>query len=446
MFINNILINKYVVPYGGIVEKENERIEDIKKTIADTIDLQNNDFCVEVYNMNSELGEYNLGTPNKKLFILNSYSHETKQGGEVTYTKYGITLPYVGDGLLIIDDEGVAVAEYRENIGSETKWNTCQLNILIDAFKDENYYIFKYIMEQFNEKVAVQLKYANSWSKSKNKEALLSNIENTFKVQAENTLRQIKNSIEESRGEIDRYKRNIINRSKALQEQIRKYEYEKNNMSTPTEKLTKDLDLIVKEERVKDVVIEDGLFKVHTNELNIYADNDYVYEGGKYIIKININNGDIRFFGDKPVQGFWTAKDTHPHVDGSTGRACLGNLDSTVAELCSQNQLYPLTLACLDFLESTNTNDPAGKYVVNRNRIDENGEVVKKEFKQCEECGEEYDIDVDFITVYNQINIDEDGDIEYEGEHEVCENCLDGYIYVDDADEYAYEINDDRWL
>ena len=155
--------------------------------------------------------------------------------------------------------------------------------------------------------------------------------------------------------------------------------------------LRNDLDLIIKHDKVKDIIVEKNLFTVFTNPLYIYSDRGRKYYGGNFTIKININNTSIKFNSDNKRQSYWTNNDPHPHVNGADGSACLGNVASTIAELCSQVQLYPLVLICIDFLESANTEDSAGKNIRNWQEVDNDNNPIKVEQEYyCDECGKVY--------------------------------------------------------
>ena len=47
----------------------------------------------------------------------------------------------------------------------------------------------------------------------------------------------------------------------------------------------------------------------------------------------------------------------------------LGNVSTTIAELCSAKEIYPLFLVCLEYLQSVNTDDSAGRKVYNWEEI-----------------------------------------------------------------------------
>src|SRR5690606_9940189 len=107
---------------------------------------------------------------------------------------------------------------------------------------------------------------------------------------------------------------------------------------------------------------------------------------GSMKIVMNMSNTDVRFYNlDNPRHGYWTNEDPHPHVSGGNNTACLGNVASTIAELCSRNEVYALALMCIDFLENANTTDPAGAKVVNWDEVDEEGNIIRSGEEDDEE-------------------------------------------------------------
>ncbi|NIT13201.1 MAG: hypothetical protein GTN99_02855 [Candidatus Dadabacteria bacterium] len=84
--------------------------------------------------------------------------------------------------------------------------------------------------------------------------------------------------------------------------------------------------------------------------------------GGPYYIQINLQTKTIRFYPTEKAllfTGLWTGS-VHPHVSGS-GEACWGNAVEPIAELQSQHEYPFLVDFLLDYLQSVNVRDPAGR-------------------------------------------------------------------------------------
>lgn len=444
---SKISVSNYVRKYSQNKEESDRIRAKIKNAVAEHIQTPNDYFIVNIHNMDANLGTYNLGEYGKDMYIMNLYSDKNATG-EISYTKYGITLPPVGDGMLITDSDGIPIAEYREGDNK----SAMQVNILIDAFKDvlEGLYIFEYILRELNERIIKPIINMNSWTKSNKRDLLLKRLESKLGDDVKANIAKLERDIKDYTDNIENYKMHLTRQHRNLIKSMSDLEKEKTRNENPLDNVIKDLNLIIQNDNIKDVIIkDDGNIEILTEELNIYADNDETYYGGEYRININMLAGIVKFFAgnDNGAKGFWTNHDPHPHVNGSSGTPCLGNLDSTVAELCAQNQIYALALICIDFLESTNTGDAAGSYVKYRDTINEYGERVEahQENKECPNCGECYDEDEEFYEVYSEIVLFDDyDDNEYGDVSYVCEYCRDNAIWVEEVDAYTWRVTDNR--
>jgi ribosomal protein S27AE len=100
-------------------------------------------------------------------------------------------------------------------------------------------------------------------------------------------------------------------------------------------------------------------------------------------------------------------------------------------------ELYALTLVGIDFLESTNTSDPAGKNIVNWDKVDEEGNIVEPEPDwTCNHCGEGQSEHDDGYTVFTSYTGERNGTGEFGEERYVCGHCRDEhYTYHENLDE-----------
>ena len=71
--------------------------------------------------------------------------------------------------------------------------------------------------------------------------------------------------------------------------------------------------------------------------------NNERYLMGCYKIAINLNNAIVIFFNTNEHfcrKSYWTNYDPHPHVNGNSGEACLGNISATIADLVGQKEFF----------------------------------------------------------------------------------------------------------
>lgn len=441
---NRVIINDYPRSYG-YTTNNGDRSVIIQDIIEKTINQINDNFKIEVYNWSEEFNTHKLGKVNESLVIMNYYTDRSVSNKGISETKYGKALPAVGDGLLIKDEEGCVIAEYRELIANNGD-NMSQLNILIDALKEpDNFDVFTYIIMQLNELVVKKFGQINSWKNTSSKQLIIDRLQRKFNTDKSETIRRLERNIRDKQARIEEYRGSLTEVFRGLQQSMRDLEKERSSDENVSDVVIKDLDILSKEEKIKDITItNNGEFEIYTNVLTIYDENNNKYYGGEFKILLDMINSSVKFFNNEGWHGFWTDKDPHPHVNGNGGYPCLGNLDATVAELSSQYQLYPLVLMCIEYLESVNTADSAGAHIRYWDKLDEEDNRIPADKNagrvECEHCGEYVEED-DLRTAYNEIIIDEDGDYELYGEHLVCDDCLVGnYEYSHTAEEWGYEI------
>ena len=353
------------------------------------------------------------------------------------------------NGTLITTPENIVIAEYFSdynflNILFDLEWDWG----VNDQITKNKKYIFVKILEELN-KLLIEKESENSWFFTNNKEKLKKTVKETIKEFNLKEKENIVSKIEEIKFAIHRGKRKLNKDCQELIYQMRILESTEEFGESKLNKYINELDLISKLNKVKDLYVKDGKIIVHTKELYIHdTDSGDRFYGGEYQIILEPERTDVKFEGGTKRKSYWGESCPHPHVD-EKGMPCLGNMQSTVAELCSQYELYALVSMCIDFLESVNRDDPAGKNIYFWDMVDSNGEIIKigrndDDYVTCRvngdlihyddasvcPCCEEYAHVDAFARVYN---LDKD---EFE---EMCESCIN-----DDAswnpDTERYEI------
>lgn len=436
---DNVLINAYDAYLGNNHEDHEMLKPHIKNVItASLLDADLN--SIHLYNFahkhNNEAGS------EKTFFIfINTTHNDVKDDVNLTeplpinniendFTNF--YMPFDTSNNIIIESEnGVALAEY------DSKWN--QLNILFDLFKQQEDYInslaiFEYILKELNKLVWRKKLMDSSWKNTTNREALSNQIKSILQKNVEENLKRDVKRLEEIDNAIKCCKRDLYNYFISQEQLRRKVSNEKEYTNKIFENLLKDIDLIIKMNKVDDIVFKDGKFIVYTNPLYIHL-YDRRFYGGRYIIKINLHTSEIRFDSNTRHRSYWTPQDPHPHVNGNNGEACLGNISSTIAELCAQTQLYALVITLINFLESVNIEDVAGKNIYNWDEVDEDGNIIQREYNICDCCGGEFRQQL--YTAYNEIDEDEEGNMEAIEAVQICEDCRDNtYYFHEELEEY----------
>jgi hypothetical protein len=143
------------------------------------------------------------------------------------------------------------------------------------------------------------------------------------------------------------------------------------------------------------LVLETDFLYIETTEL----EKEYrKYIIGHFDIDIDFIQGQVLMFNknkENHRQSCWTSKDNHPHVR-ETGQACWGNVSTTISILMNDFEIKALAGMVVNYLESFNKDDAAGRKIVNWDFLNKKGETRYCE-KVCEKCGNLHPI-VSFVT------------------------------------------------
>jgi len=441
MPINTISIHDYKTFLGANRGEHNQFRNELPQIIRNQV-AELNIQDVDLYNLREEVHNNGAGSIGRRVCIFANATFTGEAPMVVNNVEddeyFGFTRfiePINKDTLIITSEGGLPIAEWSEK--------THELNILFNIFKEYNQQsidAFTHIMQKWNEQVWYVKSLQDSWKFTSDKDALTRSFTKKLEEQKERELRQAKEAIQTLENQIRDYARSIKTNSDSIGVKRRFVQVETENLKNVSLGLIQDLDLIINHPKVKDLKIKSGKFIVYTYPLIITSTKGKRYYGGEYRFELDPDQSDIRFFGNNTRRGLWTHNDPHPHVNGSDGHACLGNVSSTIAELSSQMQIYALALIGIDFLESANTDDSAGENVIRWDEVDENNIPIPKDQIQlytCDDCSESVE---NLYTVFNYI--DENDDLQ--GEHSVCQNCRDdAYHWDDDIEEYIKDVYKD---
>lgn len=287
-----------------------------------------------------------------------------------------------------------------------------------------------------------------SWKNEMVREGLRSYLHNNLKQRHQALIDEEKYRVQSLEQSIREMTRNLKTHHDSLIRARKTIEQNELDITNITNKVEKELEMLARSERVKDVEVTNTGYRIHTYPIYCYHDKepDERYYIGNFTIDIKPDRTSVKFHGDNPRRSYWSSNDPHPHI-GHDGNACLGNISATIAELCSQMELYALAMVCIDFLESVNTDDPAGANITHWDRVDEEGNIIEQGHPDepevhftCESCDETfYEGDgEDVYTVYRSYRGARDGQGDWGTERYVCHDCRHEYYpYIEDLDEYV---------
>ena len=126
-------------------------------------------------------------------------------------------------------------------------------------------------------------------------------------------------------------------------------------------------------EGVESVTAQENKLVVNTHHIYITTQKDkyspeVTFDIGKFRIEIYFNgeNGGLLFFNTtRKGKGRYNGYNVHhPHVKGN-GAPCLGNITGMIAQLIAEYQFAAITALAIQFLETVNVEDAAGKDIFN---------------------------------------------------------------------------------
>jgi ribosomal protein S20 len=149
-------------------------------------------------------------------------------------------------------------------------------------------------------------------------------------------------------------------------------------------KIDSEFDIIKANQKVASISVDErGLLNIFTNTLysNVMCNDNKTrrYLFGKFRINVNIGNGGVHFFNinrENTRRGLWTANDPHPHVNGADGTGCLGNCAPLIADCIDTYQWGALADILINYLESVNTSDSAGRKVYRWQEVDKDNNPI----------------------------------------------------------------------
>lgn len=420
---------------------------ELKSRIVDIIsDEDSHIHSLEIYLMQDSSTPYNMGSKNNLYIFIGATPGESDRvdavlniGGN-TYAMQSFLPKDQSKARPIMDKDNQIVGYYVDEFNEFYIPNEIQ-DFESDAINE----IIIHAIKTFAKEVVAEFKNINSWIKSPNKDRLKENVVKYLSRDKERLVQSLKDEVEHREERIRHYTRELKAMYDSLFHKKQQLAQEESNDVNGLDNFIKGLDLIAQHPQVSNLIVEQDKVTINIDKVYAYADvrgEEKRFYIGNMTVKINIADTDIRFFGDNPRNGYW-GQDPHPHVDGMTGNACLGNVAATIAELCSQKEIYPLFLTCLDFLENANTDDPAGKKIVMWDEVDEDGNIITHGSEQsvgetffCEHCEESYDEEV-VTSYYVYQSFDRDEEYVYDAEI-WCEACrCDDACWVEEVNEYV---------
>lgn len=159
------------------------------------------------------------------------------------------------------------------------------------------------------------------------------------------------------------YEREIVakvRQLRALQQQLPALQAA---LGTADEKYGREFDKLLAHPKVVEMEIQGNMLKVLTEVLYCTdPGTKLLHEIGAFRIEINTESGSVHWFNlTRRVHGMENNMQA-PHVF-NRGHACLGNTSETFPTLIAAHEYAAVTAIAIQFVESVNTNDGAGRHI-----------------------------------------------------------------------------------
>ena len=178
----------------------------------------------------------------------------------------------------------------------------------------------------------------------------------------EKALASTRRALETGPREVEELQQKLVRRIREVNGLQRKLEQMENSRSGAIEVYGKEFDKLLEMEKIRDVRVRDGVVQVFTDTLFcVDPRSQKTHEIGHFRIDFN-PNGEVRWFNlDRKISGYGNGMQA-PHVFPD-GRACLGNMQEVIPELIANYEYAALAMVCINFVESVNVEDDAGRHI-----------------------------------------------------------------------------------
>ena len=361
---------------GEIALKHMELFERVKMYFDKNVNINyNNSEPAEMYR-GDKIAIHLWSTPTNEDLLL----PDLNKAFGLTYCNDGVFTPTEG---FLTFGEDIPLIQYKDNnfyflydvceYGTDDEIKLMQL--LIDGILVQ--------LEGTQELVDAKIALYDALERARKCEAFIKRIlvkERSNKSERERQLIKAKQDMENARQQV----RNLVLSIKVQEDMLNRNGdsiVELQNM------LNKELAVMSSNKKVKKVDIdEDGNIIVFTDTIysNVIGKDKVVrrYRFGEYKIVISANNGDIKFYNQNKSDrhnSVWSDKDNHPHVD-QDGRGCLGNASSLIMDCVDRYQWGVLVDVLINYLESVNVDDSAGKNYYRWEQVDAEGKKLPTQY------------------------------------------------------------------
>ena len=179
----------------------------------------------------------------------------------------------------------------------------------------------------------------------------------------EKTVAGTRDAITRGHADVESLQQQLVRRIRETSGAERKLEQMLGTRGDEEAKYASEFDKLVSTHKVRDVVAEGGVIKVFTDTLYCTDPRSGKrHEIGVFQIELQTDRGDVRWFNlTRQVDGY-KARMQAPHV-WYEGHACLGTAAEILPQLIGGYEFAAAAMVAIQFVESVNTDDGAGKHI-----------------------------------------------------------------------------------
>ncbi len=179
----------------------------------------------------------------------------------------------------------------------------------------------------------------------------------------EKTLSGTRDAISRGHADVERLQADLVKRIRETKGAERKLEQLERSRPEATGGYGQEFDKLLAVRGVVDVTVDGSKLSVFTDVLFcIDSRTGNRHEIGAFRIDIDANRGEVRWHNlTRKVDGY-RGRMNAPHV-WESGEACLGTFAEIQAELVGNHEYAALAMVAIQFVESVNTGDPAGRHI-----------------------------------------------------------------------------------
>lgn len=179
----------------------------------------------------------------------------------------------------------------------------------------------------------------------------------------ERTLSNTRDEIQKAQAEMEKAQQRVVEQIRIRDGQQRKLEQMEATRPQVMERYASEFDRLAELPHVVKVNMDGDKITVFTDRMYV-EHNGQTYDIGDFRIEIDTQgrNGCVKMFNLTRQVNAYKSGMQAPHVFPE-GNPCLGNLSEAIPQYIGEYEYSVVVMLCIQYLQSVNTSDPAGKYI-----------------------------------------------------------------------------------